>query len=93
MIPVYVCLSRGSTRFHCAQTAEQIKILFGVNTPGGPRNIVLDEGLDPPTVRRCSNFVLTDVSFLQIVGTFSPGSHFVNDSICVSYHASLDCQE
>jgi len=28
--------------------AEQIKILFGVNTPGGPWNIVLDVGPDPP---------------------------------------------
>jgi len=43
-----VCLSRGSTRLHCAKTAEQIKILFGVNTLGGPRNIVLDGGSDPP---------------------------------------------
>jgi len=40
-------LSRGSTRLHCAKTAEQMKIVFGVNTVGGPRNIVLDRGLDP----------------------------------------------
>jgi len=26
---------------------EQIKMLFGVNTPGGPWNIVLDVGPDP----------------------------------------------
>jgi len=39
-----VCLSRGSTRLHCANMAEQIKMLFMVNTPGGPWNIVLDVG-------------------------------------------------
>jgi len=46
MIAVYVrqsvrqsvCLSRGSTRLHSAKTAERIKILFGVNTQGAPRN-------------------------------------------------------
>jgi len=43
------CLSRGSTRLHCAKTAERIKIVFGVNTPGSPRNIVLHGGSDPPT--------------------------------------------
>jgi len=31
-----VCLSRGSSRLRCAKPAEQIKMLFGVNTPGGP---------------------------------------------------------
>jgi len=31
-----VCLSRGSTRLHCGKTAERIKMLFGVNTPGDP---------------------------------------------------------
>jgi len=28
--------------------AEQIKMLFVVNTPGGPWNVVLDGGLIPP---------------------------------------------
>jgi len=46
-----VCLSRSSTGNHCAKTAEQMKMLFGVNTLGGPRNIVLDGGPDPPTAR------------------------------------------
>jgi len=32
-------------------SAEQIKMLFGVNTFGGPGNIVLDGGPDPPTTR------------------------------------------
>jgi len=31
------CLSHGSTWLHCAKTAEQIKVLFGMNTPGGLR--------------------------------------------------------
>jgi len=29
-----VCLSRDSYRLHCAKMAEQVKVLFGVNTPG-----------------------------------------------------------
>jgi len=29
--------SRGSTRLHCAKTAELIKMLFGVNTLRGQR--------------------------------------------------------
>jgi len=46
-----VCLSvsRGSTRLHCAKMAKRIKMLFGVNTPGRPRNRVLD-GSTVPTV-------------------------------------------
>jgi len=43
-----VCLSRGLTRLHCAKSAKRIKILFGVNTFGGPRTTVLDGGPDPP---------------------------------------------
>jgi len=43
------CLS--VTRLNSAshKTAEQIEILFGGNTFGGPGNIVLDRGSDPPT--------------------------------------------
>jgi len=43
-----VCLSRGSSQLRCAKTAEQIKMLFGVNTPGGPWNVVLDGGAGFP---------------------------------------------
>jgi len=43
-----VCLSRGLTRLLCEKTAELIKMLFGVNTLGGPRNIVLYMGPDSP---------------------------------------------
>jgi len=43
--------SGGSTRLRCAKTAEQINILLGVNTLGGPRHIVLDGGPDPPQRR------------------------------------------
>jgi len=31
--------------------AEQVKMLFRVNTPGGPWNIVLKVGPDPPQRR------------------------------------------
>jgi len=34
-----------------AKTAERIKMLFGMNTPGGPWNIVLDAGPVPPQRR------------------------------------------
>jgi len=37
-----------AARLNCAKTAEQIKIPFGVNTAGGPRNAVLDGGPDLP---------------------------------------------
>jgi len=43
-----VRLSRGSSRLRCAKLAEQIKMLFGMNTPRDPWNIVLDVGPDPP---------------------------------------------
>jgi len=46
-----VCLSCGSAWLHCAKMAEQIKILFGLNTLGDLRNIVLDSGPDPLTAR------------------------------------------
>jgi len=36
-VSLSVCLSvTRSTRLHCAKTAEQIKILFGVKTLGDP---------------------------------------------------------
>jgi len=44
-----VSLSGGSTRLHCAKTAERIKLLFGVNTLWRPRDIVLHVDPDPPT--------------------------------------------
>jgi len=31
----------------CAKTAERIDILFGMETPGDPRDIALDGDLDP----------------------------------------------
>jgi len=46
MFAASVC--RGSSWLHCAKMAEQIKMLFGVNTPEGPWNIVLKLRLDPP---------------------------------------------
>jgi len=44
-----VCLSRGSSRLHFAKMAEQIKMVFRVNAPGGPWNTALDVGPDPLT--------------------------------------------
>jgi len=52
MFAVSVCPSRCLARLRCAKTAGQIMILFGVNTLGSPRNIVLDGGLDPPLTHR-----------------------------------------
>jgi len=46
--PSVLSVSYGSTRLHCAKMAQRVKILFGVNSPEGPRNIVLDGGPDPP---------------------------------------------
>jgi len=61
MIAVFVrksvSLSLGSAWLHSAKMAEQIKILFRVNTPGGPWNIVLDGGSDPPIVRIRASWV------------------------------------
>jgi len=34
-----------------SKKAGRIEVLFGVETPKGPRNIALDGGPDPPTVR------------------------------------------
>jgi len=42
-----VCLSRGSSRLHCAKITEHINMLFGVNTSGSPWNIVLEVSPDP----------------------------------------------
>jgi len=49
---VCLSLSRGLTRLHCAKTAERIKMLFGVSTPGGRWNIVSDWAPDLPTERK-----------------------------------------
>jgi len=46
-----VCLLRGFTGLWCAKTAERIKVLFGVQTLGGSRNIVFDGGHESPTAR------------------------------------------
>jgi len=44
-----VCLSRRRAR--CAKTAERIDVLFEVETPGYPRNIVSDGSPRPPRQR------------------------------------------
>jgi len=48
MQAIVVCLSCDLNWLHCAKTAERIQILFGLNSLGGPRNIVLDGNPDPP---------------------------------------------
>ena len=45
---------RSDTMVSPAKTAEPIEMSFGMWTPVGPRNCVLDEGTDPPT--RMGNF-------------------------------------
>jgi len=47
MTPQSVCFC--VTEQRCAKTAEQIEVLFGMDTFVGPRHIVLDEGSNPPT--------------------------------------------
>jgi len=34
-----VCLSRGSSRFHCTKMAKQVKMLFRVNTHGAQETL------------------------------------------------------
>jgi len=43
-----VSLSCCSAQLHCAKTAENIRILFAVNTLVGLRSIVLNDGPDLP---------------------------------------------
>jgi len=45
--PAGVCQS--ITRLRCAKAAERIDVLFGVDTPGGSRNILLDRRPDSAT--------------------------------------------
>jgi len=56
-----VCLS--VTRLCLAKTAVRIEVLFGVETGGDARPIVLDGGPDPPTVGgafiQCGLFLIT----------------------------------
>jgi len=39
------------TRLSCAKTAERLEILFGVETLGDPRHVVLDADPDPRAAR------------------------------------------
>jgi len=50
-VTLSICLACGLTRFRCAKTAEQIKVLFGMKTLGGPENIALDESSYSSTTR------------------------------------------
>jgi len=42
-------VSLSVVQLRCANTAERIEILFGVESLGYPRNIVSNGGPDPPT--------------------------------------------
>jgi len=74
-VPVRQCLSRGSIRLHCPKMAEQIKMLFGVNTPGDTRNFMIDGGPGPPkrgtaTAREsceCSVCGAFDAAFVKLL--------------------------
>jgi len=95
-----LCLSQGSTRLYCAKTAERIKMLFGVNTLGGPRDIVLHGSPDSPTDRgkgptltfwdpsRISGFwILT--AFRRMCNpnlTFEPNVGRQCRELCLSHH-------
>jgi len=68
-LSVSLSLLRGSTQPHCAKTAVQIKMLFEVNIPGGPRNIVLAGGPDPHTERWRGEKILPSGDPLHISGT------------------------
>jgi len=51
-----VCLSRGFTRLRCANTAERIEVLFGVET--------LEDQRDPDFYHGC------DAAFAKLLGPF-----------------------
>jgi len=60
-----VSLSHGFMQLHCANMAERIEVLLGVETLGGPpRNIVLNGNCDPPPRR-------FDVVFTRLVVVYS----------------------
>jgi len=90
-----VCLSRHSTRLHCAKMAEQIKMLIGVNTFWGLWNTVLRGGPDNPTARgrriRCSLRQITLASCLSMAKEplGLPGSHTVGVIITLSASESV----
>jgi len=50
MFPTSVSLSRGFIELRCANTAERIEVLLGMETLGDLRNIVLDGGPDSPHI-------------------------------------------
>jgi len=47
---------------------ERIKILFGVNTFGGSRNIALDGGNDAPTARGGGVLCVVDPLHISAIG-------------------------
>jgi len=47
-----VSVSLSVMQLRCAKVAEQIRVLFGMETLRGARHIVLDGGPSAPTARR-----------------------------------------
>jgi len=45
------CACQSVIQAGCAKMTEWIDVLFGMETPGDPRNIVLDEAPHPPMAR------------------------------------------
>jgi len=87
--PSVVSLSCGSTRLHCAKTAERIRIVFGVNTLESPWNVLLHGSPDSQqrgTGIRCSLHQITLASCIHMRcamrGEFQrvPSSELVNAS-------------
>jgi len=76
-----VCLSRGSTCFHCAKTAERIKMLFGVNTPG-PRRALCRMAVWFPCRKRTGNLTLNFGTAWQ-----TDTAHVGNNSLHLMMHS------
>jgi len=65
VVSVRRCVCHAATlSFGVQKTAEQIEVLFGLKTLGGPRNIVLDRSRSPTMRRRGSTF---DAAFAKLL--------------------------
>jgi len=65
------CLAYGSTQLHCAKTANQIKMLFGLNTLGARGTLCYTGVLIPPSREREGELgkILPIMDPLHISGT------------------------
>jgi len=78
---LFVCLSCGFTRLRCANTAEWIEVLLGVETFLDPRSIVLDGSPDFPTdlMRPSPNYF----GYLFIFGNICLFADLLADDTCL----------